>query len=114
MEGNYVNSWRFECQYRNKASTEVFSKLFRNGFMTAVVAGIVRCEVLRKGYNMDWFQEVPVLPVRVPVNGTADADKTMRWLEKQVKPAIARISDRYDATTFLNVLGLDAIATPKV
>lgn len=90
-ESVYTNAWRWECELTNRRALPVYDALKARGFEARAIAAQVA------GHAAQRLVDVPELPDIAPyaTDGLPKApttdDSRIRWLQSQVRPAVAKL-----------------------
>lgn len=105
--------WRYEVQYREQPAEQIAGALLACDDTTAMAVGTVHAH----------FGERGVAPVFTPTDHVArvrwtraerDAARTLRWLEKQIAPAVQRLCEEGYRADVLRALQLDKTELDRV
>jgi hypothetical protein len=86
-----AGSWRYECQARGGLAGVLASDLVVAGVAEPAISGYVYQCFRRSGINPCWRPGGGTLRDLVPRTRT-DAQRTLRWLGTQVRPALRRLA----------------------
>jgi hypothetical protein len=103
----YKNCWRFEVEYKKLMAPKIVEYLLQESDRTAAIGQVV------KGQFEEWGIECPIGFAGHMVPGSVGrrefaSDRSVRWLETQVKPSIERLLATVDRADILQMLGLEA------
>jgi len=109
----YEKCWRFEVTFKKELATAVAAKLAEHRHTRVTVCSqIVKEWFGRRGVECPWYdgEHSTLLPIIRSL--PTDVEKRLRWLERQVKPAIrvlAEMGYANDAYTALGISTLDSL-----
>lgn len=103
----YEGAWRYELELHNSTATETALELFHSLFPTEeAICSCVWAYYHTKGI-LPVFPTFPNgLEVVLPRREETTVERSLRWLEQQVKPTVARLSAIGYTSSVLAALGL--------
>lgn len=104
---HYVNAWRWEIVYKNRLATRIAGQVPINGEARARWAfdsSIAWWE--NYGIKPHGLRYRPVVLAPKPEVNPSDVETRLAWLERQVKPSIAWLTERGYRDRVLQALGL--------
>lgn len=86
----YVRCWRFEVEGRNQYAQAWIRKIVEQSTLRPqYCAQLVLSWLLLRGVDCEWGRYVPLLTLPLIKELPTDAEKRLKWLTEQVRPAVA-------------------------
>jgi hypothetical protein len=103
----YEGAWRYELELHNQTATETATELFYSLFPTEeAICSCVWAYYKGKGIN-PVFPTFPTgLEVVLPRREETTIERSLRWLDAQVRPTVARLMEAGYTSSVLAALGL--------
>jgi hypothetical protein len=106
-EEYYKGAWRYECELHNEVATKTAYNISRSLFpLEETISAAVWRYYRERGVN-PIFEAYPDRgKVVLPKRETTSLDRSLLWLEKQVRPTVARLVALGYTSSVLTALGL--------
>lgn len=91
-EDVYTNAWRYECELTNRRALPVYDALKHVNFDSRAIAAQVTGHAAQRLVDVPELPDIaPYATDSLPKAPTTDESR-IRWLESQVKPAVAKLA----------------------
>jgi len=106
-EQYYEGAWRYECELKNATATETAQELYYSLFpFEETISSLVWRWWRSKGVTPLFDTFAQGLEIVLPRREETTIERSLRWLEEQVKPTVAKLSALGYTSDVLAALGL--------
>ncbi len=105
-DARYQDCWRWEVEYKKGRASFLATRLLQSESPEDDLLRTVHHYWAVRGFRPTWPSEASVSIDTYPAPKT-DRDRRLRWLEKQVRPALAWLLEETDRASLRRVLDLD-------
>lgn len=104
----YARCWRYEVVLRNKLATQQFESLFAVSevYTPIIVSSVCWSWFLVRGIAVPWTKDTEMEIRPIKAQAPSDAEKRIKWLTKQVKPAVKWLIEHGYGERVYTALGL--------
>jgi len=101
----YHDAWRWEVEYKNRASTPVAHTVQNSPSEQEAILALVWDQFRKWGVAPSWGRDAEVGPI-VPAREATDTARRLAWLRTQVAPVVRRLEALGRRSDVLEALGL--------
>jgi hypothetical protein len=106
-ELRYTRCWRYEAVLRNEVATSMYRKCILAGDQaTDFILSTVLEYGRQRGIVLPGLEHIDPVPLDYPSKPPTDIERKLKWLEKQVKPTLEKLSAQGYGDQAAKALGL--------
>lgn len=103
----YEHTWRYEVRLKDRQAYAIYTQYAKgNAYGVNFLSDFVAIWYESRGIDAPWPYDATNLPMPPKAELPSDAERKLKWLQRQVRPTIEYLLSVTDCDTILKALGL--------